>query len=98
VERQVAVTQALTTVAKFVWPLPDRGLSRRLPRIKAQTLVIAGADDRFVPAAYVEAFGRHIAGARTAVVPDAAHMVPYEQPAAVLSLVGEWLNAKEKAA
>ena len=39
-----------------------------------------------------------IAGARTAIVPDAAHMVPYEQPAAVLRIVDEWLNAKEKAA
>jgi pimeloyl-ACP methyl ester carboxylesterase len=98
VERQVAVSQALTTVAKFVWPLPDRGLSRRLPRIRARTLVIAGADDRFVPAAYLEAFGRGIAGARTAIVPDAAHMVPYEQPAAFSRLMGELLNAKEKAA
>jgi pimeloyl-ACP methyl ester carboxylesterase len=98
VERQVAVAQALTTVAKFVWPLPDRGLSRRLPRIKAQTLIIAGAEDRFVPAPYVEAFGRPIGGARTAIVPDAAHMVPYEQPAALLRIVDEWLNAKEKAA
>jgi pimeloyl-ACP methyl ester carboxylesterase len=98
VERQVAIAQALTTVAKFVWPLPDRGLSRRLPRIKAQTLVIAGADDRFVPATYVEAFGRRIAGAHTAIVPDAAHMVPYEQSAAVLSTIDDWLNAKEKAA
>ena len=98
VERQVAIAQALTTVAKFVWPLPDRGLSRRLPRIKAQTLVIAGAEDRFVTEPYVEAFGRHIPGARTAIVPDAAHMVPYEQPAAVLRIVDDWLDAKEKAA
>jgi pimeloyl-ACP methyl ester carboxylesterase len=46
----------------------------------------------------VEAFGRHIAGARTAIVPNAAHMVPYEQPTAVLRIVDEWVNAKEKAA
>ena len=25
VEKQVAISQALTTVAKFIWPLPDRG-------------------------------------------------------------------------
>jgi pimeloyl-ACP methyl ester carboxylesterase len=94
----VAIAQGLTTVAKFVWPLPDRGLSRRLPRIKAPTLVIAGAEDRFVPTPYVEAFGRQIAEARTAIVPDAAHMVPYEQSAAVLRIVDEWRDAKEKAA
>ena len=77
---------------------PTRPWGSCTPRIKAQTLVIAGAEDRFVPAPYVEAFGRPIPGARTAIVPNAAHMVPYEQPAAVLRIVDEWLNAKEKAA
>jgi pimeloyl-ACP methyl ester carboxylesterase len=98
VERQVAISQGLTTVAKFVWPLPDRGLRRRLPRITAQTLVIAGADDRFVPARYVEEFAARIPGARTAIVADAAHMVPYEQPAEVFRLLDGWSDQKGKAA
>jgi pimeloyl-ACP methyl ester carboxylesterase len=98
VERQVAIAQGLTTVAKFVWPLPDRGLRRRLPRITAQTLVIAGADDRFVPAPYVEEFAARIPRARAAIIPDAAHMVPYEQPAEVFRLLEAWPHPKGKAA
>jgi pimeloyl-ACP methyl ester carboxylesterase len=98
VERQVAVAQALTTVAKFVWPLPDRGLARRLPRITAPTLIIAGADDRFVPSRYVEEFAARIPNARTAIIPDAAHMAPYEQPTDLLGLLDGWLKAREKAA
>jgi pimeloyl-ACP methyl ester carboxylesterase len=98
VERQVAIAQGLTTVAKFVWPLPDRGLSRRLPRITARTLVIAGADDRFVPARYVEEFAARISGAQTAILPDAAHMAPYEQPVDLFRALDGWLGVKEKAA
>ena len=98
VERQVAIAQALTSVAKFVWPLPDRGLRRRLPRITAQTLVIAGADDRFVPASYVEEFASRIRDARMAIIPDAAHMVPYEQPAEVFGKLDGWVAAKVRAA
>ena len=95
---QVAIAQALTSVAKFVWPLPDRGLRRRLPRITAQTLVIAGADDRFVPASYVEEFASRIRDAGMAIIPDAAHMVPYEQPAEVFGKLDGWVAAKVRAA
>src|SRR5262245_27184611 len=98
VERQVAIAQALTTVAKFVWPLPDRGLARRLPRIVAQTLIIAGADDRFVPSRYVEEFAARIPAARTAIIPDAAHMAPYEQPADLFGTLDRWMGARGKAA
>src|SRR5215208_1151436 len=34
VEAVIALVQGMATVAKFLWPIPDRGLSRRLRRIK----------------------------------------------------------------
>jgi pimeloyl-ACP methyl ester carboxylesterase len=93
VEKNVALAQAMTTVAKFIWPIPDRRLRRRLPRVTARTLVIHGADDRFVPAAYADDFAAAIRGARKAVIADAAHMAPYEQRAQVLALVDDFLKA-----
>ncbi len=92
VEKQVALAQAMTTVAKFIWPIPDRGLRRRLPRITAQTLVIHGTDDAFVPVHYADEFVGAIRGARTAVIAGAAHMAPYEQPAEVLRLIDEFVR------
>jgi pimeloyl-ACP methyl ester carboxylesterase len=80
VEKQIALAQAMTTVAKFIWPIPDRRLRRRLPRITAPTLVVFGADDRFVPALYADEFANAIGNARKAIIPDAAHMAPYETP------------------
>jgi pimeloyl-ACP methyl ester carboxylesterase len=98
IERQVKVAQGLTAVAKFTWPIPDRRLRRRLPRITADTLVIAGADDRFVPQSYVDDFAGNIRGARSAVVADAAHMVAYERQPEVIRLIGQFLGAQVRAA
>ena len=36
--------------AKFLWPIPDTGVSRRLPRIKAPTLIVTSDKDVIVPA------------------------------------------------
>lgn len=93
VEKSIALAQAMTTVAKFIWPIPDRGLRRRLPRVTAKTLVVQGADDRFVPAVYADDFAKSIAGASKAVIAGAAHMAPYEKPAEVLPLVEKFLAA-----
>jgi pimeloyl-ACP methyl ester carboxylesterase len=85
--------QAMTSVAKFIWPIPDKGLGRRLHRVKADTLVVAGAEDRFVPAVYADEFARAIRGARREIIPEAEHMVAYERTAEVAELVERHLNA-----
>lgn len=93
IEKQVALAQALTAVAKYIWPIPDKRLRRRLPRVIAPTLVIFGADDAFVPALYADEFANAIKGARKAVIGGAAHMAPYEKPADVLSQLEPFLHA-----
>lgn len=93
VEALVTIARGMTAVAKFLWPIPDKGLRRRLYRIRARTLVVAGADDAFVPASYVDDFAGAIPGARALIVPNAAHMVPYERTAEVLDAVHTLLAA-----
>ena len=44
--------RSLATVGKFLWPIPDKGLKKRMPRITAPTLVIVGENDKIVPASY----------------------------------------------
>ena len=92
VEKAVAAAQALTAVAKFLWPLPDRGLRRRLHRITAKTLVIRGADDVLVPASYAEDLVAGISGAMRMTVPGAAHMVAYEALADVAARIERHLT------
>jgi pimeloyl-ACP methyl ester carboxylesterase len=71
--------------SKLLFPLPDRGLSERLYRVRAKTVIIWGEDDRLIPPVYGEAFCRGIAGAELITVPAAGHMVIFEQPEAVVA-------------
>src|SRR5262249_55471018 len=64
VEAQVAFTWSLACTGKFVWPIPDKGLKKRLHRIAAPTLVVWGEQDLLVPPVYAEEFASRIPDAR----------------------------------
>jgi pimeloyl-ACP methyl ester carboxylesterase len=92
VERAVAIAQAMITVAKYLWPIPDRGLHRRLHRIDAPTLVVFGDEDGFVPASYGDRFAASIPDARSSTVASAGHMLHIDEPDATAQLVAEFLG------
>jgi pimeloyl-ACP methyl ester carboxylesterase len=79
VEALVPIVRGLTTLAKFMWPIPDRGLSRRLGRITAPTLLLWGVEDTLVPARYADDFAAAIPNASKVVLPSAGHMVTLER-------------------
>ena len=68
---------------KILFPVPNRRLSKRAYRITAPTLLVWGEQDRLIPPAYASAFEAAIEHTTTVMVPDAGHMLPHEQPAAV---------------
>ena len=82
----------LRASAKFLWPIPDTGIIRRLPRIKAPTLVVTSERDVVVPAAYGPAWRDAIPGARLTTLPDAGHLVELEQPEAFAATVREFIH------
>jgi len=77
--RQLERAQALAAAGKFIWPIPDKGLKKRIHRIKTPTLLLWGEDDKLVPAIYAEEFRRSIPQAQFVTVPNASHMVMMEQ-------------------
>jgi len=79
--------QQLAVMGKFVWPIPDKGLRKRLHRITAPTDLVWGEGDRVNPVAYAEEFRRLVPGAVVHRVPG-AHMLHLEQPDAVAALGG----------
>jgi pimeloyl-ACP methyl ester carboxylesterase len=85
-------TKALSTTGKFIWPIPDKGLKKRIHRINAPTLVVWGASDRVVPPAYGQLFQQKIAGARLVTIPEAGHLPMQEQPDRFLQAVAEFLG------
>jgi pimeloyl-ACP methyl ester carboxylesterase len=83
--------QNLGTATKFMWPIPDRGLSRRLPYVKAPTLIIHGEADGLVPPGYAQAFARMIAGSRIATIRNAGHLPMIEAEDRFTAAVAEFL-------
>lgn len=92
IRAQARFLWALGCTGKFVWPIPDRGLHKRLHRITAPTLVVWGREDRLAPAVYAEEFGRRIAGARVEVVSGAGHELQLERPGVVTPMVLDFLR------
>jgi pimeloyl-ACP methyl ester carboxylesterase len=80
-------TWSMGCTAKFVWPVPDRGLERRLHRIAAPTLVIWGEQDALVSCAYAQSFADGISGARVEILDGCGHVPQVERPEETLELV-----------
>ncbi len=86
--------QSMAATAKIGWNpyLHNPRLPRRLRRVQAPTLVVAGAADRFLPRAHAEFYAGAIPGARLEIVEGAGHMVPVEKPAVFAALVRGFLG------
>ncbi|MEU4377222.1 alpha/beta fold hydrolase [Pseudonocardia alni] len=86
------VGQALKSSGKFVAPKPEKGLSGRLHRITAPTLVVWGREDALNPAVYAEGFRSGIPGSTVEVIPGSGHIVQVEKEAATLAVVSAFLK------
>lgn len=83
--------RSMATAAKYLWPIPNKGLKRRIHRMSQPTLIVWGEHDGLIPPAYGEDFRALIPGSRLELVPDAAHLVTAEQPERVAELVNGFL-------
>jgi pimeloyl-ACP methyl ester carboxylesterase len=84
-------TRNLAVATKFLWPLPDRGLRRRLPYVSAETLVVNGANDGLVPVAYAAEIVRLVPNAELITIEEAGHYPMIEQPEAFHTAVETFL-------
>lgn len=93
--RQLATTPA-EAYATCCETLATADVAADLAAITAPTLVVAGADDPTSPPAEAERIAAGIAGARVAVVPDAAHLANVAQPEMVGRLLLDFLGAGDE--
>ena len=82
----------LAMAGKILFPIPNRRVSKRLYRVTAQTLVLWGEADRLIVPAYAQRWARLIPGAQVQMIPDAGHMLPYEQPQAFVDALARFLG------
>ena len=84
---------SLGATGKFVWPIPDKGLKKRLHRVKADTLIIWGDDDALISSVYAKEFADRIANSRIEIIADCGHVPQVERLEAVAPLVTNFLHA-----
>jgi len=88
----IAHSRRLSMAGKILFPIPNRGVANRLYRVRAETLVLWGASDALIPPVYATRWGELIRGAKVALVPEAGHMLPYEQPERFVAEVRAFLG------
>jgi pimeloyl-ACP methyl ester carboxylesterase len=79
----------LGMAGKILFPVPERGLSERLYRVAAKTVLVWGESDKLIGMPYGEAFNSAIAGSELVRVSEAGHMVMIEQTAAVVEAISK---------
>jgi len=83
----VTNARQLGMAGRILFPVPERGLSQRLYRIKAKTILIWGDSDKLIVPAYAQAFKKGIAGSELVSIPEAGHMVTLEKPDQVVTAI-----------
>jgi pimeloyl-ACP methyl ester carboxylesterase len=86
IDAQIESVARRAAMGKFVWPIPDRGITKRLHRVAARTLVVWGEEDRANPVVYGEEWQRRIKGAELRLQPG-GHMLIHESPDEAAALV-----------
>jgi pimeloyl-ACP methyl ester carboxylesterase len=84
---------ALGATGKFVWPIPDKGLKKRLHRVKAPTLIVWGEDDALVSSIYAKEFASRIANSRIEVIKDCGHVPQVERLEELAPIVAKFLDS-----
>ena len=92
-DAQIRLTWALACTGKFIWPIPDKGLKKRIHRIVSPTLIVWGNDDKLVPPVYAQEFGSRIAGSRIEMIEQAGHLPQLEQLGRVSGLVRDFIQS-----
>jgi pimeloyl-ACP methyl ester carboxylesterase len=92
-EATVQQARAWSSATKFIWPFPEKGLEKRIHRVTAKTLLVWGANDRYVPPAFASAFQQALPGAQLVTIPDSGHFPNLEQPEKFGAKVRDFLKS-----
>ena len=83
--------KALSTVAKFLWPVPDKGLSRRIKRIKSDTLVITAKEDPIVPVSHGRKCASLINNSEHHILQHCGHLAMLEDPVRFVDIIKKFI-------
>jgi abhydrolase domain-containing protein 6 len=88
IEWPIEQTRAAEAAARIFWPLGNTKLERRLPFIKAPTLILWGEKDRLMPRSYAASIAKMIkAKTETRIIAGAGHLAELDKPEEVANAV-----------
>jgi pimeloyl-ACP methyl ester carboxylesterase len=92
-EWQLRQYRASEAAARIVWPFGERGLAKRLHRIRIPVLLLWGEKDRIVPAGYAKLFAQGLAGSvETKILPGAGHQLWIDEPESAAAAIRSFLS------
>ncbi|HJQ55731.1 MAG TPA: alpha/beta fold hydrolase [Vineibacter sp.] len=93
IEWPIEMTRAAEAAARFLWPLGNTRLDKRLRLIEAPTLILWGEQDRIMPRSYAETLAKGIKGKTTVrLIADAGHLAHLDQPQAAADAIESFLG------
>jgi pimeloyl-ACP methyl ester carboxylesterase len=90
-EWMIVLERAAESAARLLWPLGDRGLAKRLHRIRTPTLILWGDGDRVIPPRYASRIAEGIGGARVEMLKGAGHLADLDAAEAALEAIEGFL-------
>lgn len=92
-EWEIVQSRAMEAAARLLWPVGDTRLERRLARLRADTLLLWGSEDKVVPFSYAERFAAAIDGETIIdTIPGAGHLADIDRPDAVAARINAFLD------
>lgn len=82
IDQLIQIFLGFRTAAKFLFPVPETGLERRLWRIRVPTLVLWGTGDRLIAPSYADIYAKHVKSAQIVRIERCGHLILREQPEA----------------
>jgi pimeloyl-ACP methyl ester carboxylesterase len=95
-ERIEAIVENLTSLAeagRYMWPIPDKGLSRRIHRLTANTCIVWGEKDGLIPVDYAYEFYKKIPGSKVEIIENTSHYPQAEKLEEVLNTTIDFLSS-----
>jgi pimeloyl-ACP methyl ester carboxylesterase len=93
IEWPIEQTRAAEATARIFWPLGNTRLQRRLPLIKAPTLILWGEHDRLLPRSYAGVMADAIgAKSEIRIIAGAGHLAELDKPNEVAAAVLDFMD------
>jgi pimeloyl-ACP methyl ester carboxylesterase len=91
IEWPIAQVRATEAAARIFWPMGNTRLERRLPLIKAPTLLLWGEQDGVMPFSYAARFARLLGGPHeTRTIVGAGHLAELDRPRDAADAILRW--------